>query len=334
MHTDRTEPTVPRRTVAPPVHRWHAAPVTTGARTPQRARGGGLRWQHRDRRDRRTWLASLDPVAQAPLLYRTLVLYEFPFELRFGLNLAFYRTFAAPRIAALLARTGEMAHNPDKRAFDTGLIMYELIAHGYDHPRGQRMVAALNRMHGRWPIAQDDFRYVLSAFVVAPTRWVDRWGWRHLDPHERVATAAFYAELGRRMAIARVPATYDGFADVFDAYEDAHLAPTDSGDRLMRLTQGVIAEQLPAVLRPWGHRVAPRLTSAVIDGRLARCLGLPPASTATVRLAEAVFAARRAVLRRLPPAREAAFTPGMAVAPYPDGYALADLGVRPGDTDR
>jgi hypothetical protein len=291
----------------------------------------GLR-EHEGRRRRREWLASLDPVDDAPLLYRTLVLYEFPFELRFGLNLAFYRTFAAPRIAALLARTGAMAHDPDKRAFDTGLIMYELIAAGFDDPRGRRMVAALNRMHGRWPIAQEDFRYVLSAFVVAPTRWVDQWGWRRLTSHERTATATFYAELGRRMTIERVPITYDGFADVFDDYERRHLAPTDAGGRLMGLTQSVIAEQLPHVLRPVGHRVAPVLTAALIDDHLATCLGLRPVGPATHRVARAAFAARRAVLRRLPPACEATFTPGMPVAAYPDGYTLDDLGVRPGDT--
>jgi hypothetical protein len=287
--------------------------------------------EHPARARRRAFLDTLDPVDDAAVLYRTLVQYELPFEMRFGLNLAFYRTFAAPRIAALLAATGVMAHDPEKRAFDTGLIMYELIEHGFDHPRGRRMVEALNRMHGRWPIAHEDFRYVLSAFVVAPTRWADRWGWRRLRPAERVATATFYAELGDRMAIERVPASYDEFSDVFDAYEARHLAPAEHGPALLRMTQSVIAEQLPVPLRPLGHRIAPAMTAAVIDRRLARCLGLRPAGRAARATATAVFALRRAALSRLPPPTAPTFTPGMPVAAYPDGYRLDDLGVRPGD---
>jgi hypothetical protein len=288
--------------------------------------------EHPARARRRAWLATLDPVADAALLYRVLVQYELPFEMRFGLNLAFYRTFAAPRIASLLTETGVMAHDPEKRAFDTGLIMYELIDHGFDHPRGRRMVHALNRMHGRWPIAQEDFRYVLSAFVVAPTRWADRWGWRPLRSAERTATATFYAELGDRMTIERVPGSYAEFADVFDTYDAGHLAPAEHGPELMRMTQSVIAEQLPVPLRPLGHRIAPAMTAAVIDERLARCLGLRPAGPAVRATAATVFGLRRTALRRVRPPTAPTFTPGMPVAAYPDGDTLEDLGVQPGDT--
>lgn len=303
----------------------------TASQAPGRFHLGRLHGGHPARERGRALLTTLDPVNDAALLYRTLVQYEFPFEMRFGLNLAFYRTFAAPRIAALLAETGVMAHDPEKRAFDTGLIMYELIEHGFDHPRGQRMVQALNRMHGRWQIEQEDFRYVLSAFVVAPTRWADQWGWRALRAAERVSTATFYAELGDRMGIEHVPVSYDAFAEVFDTYEAQHLAPAEHGPALMRMTQSVIAEQLPVPLRPLGHRIAPAMTAAVIDERLARCLGLRPAGPGSRAAAHAVFALRRVVLQRLPPPTAPTFTPGMPVAAYPDGYTVDDLGVRPGD---
>lgn len=173
---------------------------------------------------------------------------------------------------------------------------------------------------------------MLSAFVVAPTRWAARWGWRALTPTERTATTAFYVELGHRMAIEAVPSTYVQFAETFDAYEARHLAPTDAGAALMRLTQGVIVEQLPEILRPVGARVAPQLTTAVVDARLGRCRGLPPAGRAARALARALFTARRVVLRLLPPATEPTFTPGMPVAAYPEGYTVEDLGVRPDDT--
>lgn len=79
------------------------------------------------------------------------------------------------------------------------------------------MVQALNRMHGRWPTAQEDFRYVLSAFVVAPTRWIDRWGWRPLQPCERTATAPSFTP---GMAVAAYP---DGYA-----LDDLGVRPGDT----------------------------------------------------------------------------------------------------------
>ena len=286
------------------------------------------RWhEHPGRRERRTLLGALDPWRHAHSIYRTLVLLDLPVELKLGLNLAFYRTFASPRIAGLLGRTGEMAHDPHKRAADTGLVIYEIIAHGFASQRSRHVIGALNRMHGRWRIPQEDYRYVLSAFVVAPTRFVDEWGWRRLTAQERTATACFYAELGSWMGIQDVPLTYDGFVEVFDAYERRYLAPSDDGDRLMALTQGVIAEQLPRALRPLARPLAGRLTATLIDERLATCLGLRPAGPVEQATVRAAFALRRAVERRRPPRTEPSFVPGQPVMAYPDGYDLADIGV-------
>jgi hypothetical protein len=36
----------------------------------------------------------------------------------------------------------------------------------------------INRMHGRYVIANDDMRYVLSTFICDPIDWIDRFGWR------------------------------------------------------------------------------------------------------------------------------------------------------------
>lgn len=177
-------------------------------------------------------------------------------------------------------------------------------------------------MHGRWPIAQEDYRYVLSAFVVAPTRFVDQWGWRRLTAHERMATASFYRELGHWMGIRDLNETYEGFARTFDDYEERHLAPSGHGRQLMALTQRVIAEQLPQVLRPVARPLAGRLTAALIDQRLATCLGLRPASSAERATARTLFELRGAIERRRPPRTDPSFTPGMPVIAHPDGYGI------------
>jgi len=74
-------------------------------------------------------------------IYRDLLMRDFWWEARLGLQVAFYRTYAVPSIARLLLETGEITGKPLKRGYDTGIIMYELIYHGFDHPRGGEMVS-------------------------------------------------------------------------------------------------------------------------------------------------------------------------------------------------
>jgi hypothetical protein len=269
-------------------------------------------------------IAALDPVADAAALYRFTALYEFPFELRYGLNLAFYRTFAIPRIAEVLAASGQIAREPQKRAHDTGLFMYELIeAGGFDTQVARDVVRGLNRAHRNWNIGNEDFLYVLAAFVVVPARWIDQFGWRRLIDSERSAMASFYAELGRRMGITEIPNSYPAFEHVLDEYEVKYLAASPAGIRHMQATVGIIAKSLPRPLR----RFAPLMTSAMADDALCQSLGLRPAPTWTKALARLVFAGRGVIVRRMAPREASWFTPGArARSVYPHGYTIADLG--------
>ncbi len=55
----------------------------------------------------------------------------------------------------------------------------------------------MNRIHGRFEIANDDYLYVLSTMVFEPIRWNARFGWRPLLDAERLATFSLLAG-GRR----------------------------------------------------------------------------------------------------------------------------------------
>ena len=119
----------------------------------------------------------------------------------------------------------------------------------------------------------DDFRYVLAAFIVVPLRWIDRRGWRPLLDAEREAATSFYRELGRRMNIPDPPASYQEAADLLDAYEQRHLAPSPAGRQLMEKTQDIVVRKIPGPLKRFG----PALTSALIDDdELSHALGLDP----------------------------------------------------------
>ncbi|MFD7663721.1 oxygenase MpaB family protein [Streptomyces sp. NPDC059788] len=191
------------------------------------------------------------PLERAEAVYRHLVRHELSEDLAFGLNIGFYRTFAVPEIAGLLASTGKMTGRAEVRAKTTGLMMHQLFAAGLDSPRGAETIVALNRVHSRWQIGDDAFRYVLSCFDVAPMRWCDRYAWRATTGAEKAASHAFYLGLADRMGIREVPATWDAFADWTDRYEQRQFAATPASAELWAATRGMLIRRFfPPALGP------------------------------------------------------------------------------------
>lgn len=278
---------------------------------------------HPERYERRRRLDAMDPATQAHEIYRESALVEFPQDLEIAFHLSYCRPLAVPRMAQLLAHTGHSQSQPRKRAMDTALFMFELIDHGPDHERGREVIRALNRMHHRWQIDEEDYRYVLSTFAVVPVRWIDQWAWRPTTGGERQAGVNFYAEIGRRMNIKDMPATYDSWVALFDAYEAKHFAPSPEGTALMKHVQTLIERELPAPLRRLGGSV----TGALLDQRTRAALGLPEPSAALVGSIRAALRLRAAAERRARPRPRSRFNSGGPVEGlYPHGYDVTDLG--------
>jgi hypothetical protein len=264
-------------------------------------------------------------LAQAHLLYRNMALGDLGPDTRTGLSLALYRTFAVPRIAELLEHTGEIRRQPHKRTLDTGILMYELIAAGTSAPRGREVIRMLNKMHHRWPITDEDYRYVLTTFIVVPTRWIDQHGARATTDAEKEAVTVFYGEVGRLMAIKEPPTTYRDAAQLLDSYEAANVAYSPAGAALMSATQHVVADRLPPPLR----RLGPTLTALMLPDKICAAVG----TRTPTRVERAVFRhamrARALVARRHRGSSAPIFTPGHAGrSVYPDGYQLEMLGVQ------
>ena len=273
-------------------------------------------------------IIALDPVDDYLAVYQNMALYDFADDMRYGLNMAFYRTFAVPRIAELLGRTGEVERQPTKRSYDTALVMFELIAAGFDDPRGREMVRLLNHVHRGWNIAQEDFTYVLCTFIAVPTRWIERHGWRPVLAAEKTATFTFYRELGRRMAIDDLPSDYDDACRRLDAYEAVHLRSSETGAALMRATMLLFRNRLP---RP-AQRFAPVLIAGLFDdSAIALALALPRAPRVLATAIHAYYRIRNVRIRRRPAPTTTWFRPGIPVHDiYPDGYSLDQLGPRGG----
>ena len=151
-------------------------------------------------------IRALDPERDHERIIFLSTCYDFPFDTTRALEFALFRTFCVPRIARLLDGTGEFRNRAQKRYDDTDIIVSELMEYGYSSERGSRALARMNAQHGRFKIANDDFRYVLSTFIYEPIRWNARFGWRKMCETERLAHFHFWLQVGERMGIKDIPA--------------------------------------------------------------------------------------------------------------------------------
>ncbi|MCP2262504.1 hypothetical protein (DUF2236) [Streptoalloteichus tenebrarius] len=288
---------------------------------------GGGRWD-RPPSGRYGWLRrilELDPERDHQEILRISSGFEFPWDYRKALEFALFRTYCVPSVSALLDATGEFARRPQKRYDDTALLMAELVEHGYDSERGRQALRVVNRMHGRYVISDDDMRYVLSTFVYEPVRWLERFGWRSLTGHERLAAYHFYREVGHRMGIRDIPGSYADFERFNVEYEREHFRHSESNRHIGQYTVDLFASWFPRPLRP----LARRAVVAALDQPVLDAFGFDPAPAWLRRLVPAALRARSAVVRHLPPRRTSRMAhdrrnrtyPG-----YPRGYRVSDLG--------
>jgi hypothetical protein len=288
-------------------------------------------------RDRYRWLRrieQLDPVRDHLEIYRISAGREFPWDYRRALELALFRTYCVPSISALLEATGEFRDRPQRRYDDTALLMAELAAHGYDSPRGREALRVINRLHGRYEIAAWDMRYVLSTFVFEPVDWLDRFGWRPLSEHERLAGFHFYREIGARMGIRGVPSGYAEFRRFKTEYETRAFRYAESNRRLGAYTLGLMGSWHPRPLRP----AVDLAVRGLLDPPVLAAFGLAPAPQWVSAAVRSGLRARAAAVRTLLPPRTRS---RLAVDPrnrsypgYPAGYRPADLGAPAPGPDR
>lgn len=277
---------------------------------------------------RRHWLTrieALDPVADHQEIYRISAGHEFPWDYQRSLELALFRTYCAPSISALLAATGEFRDRPQRRYDDTALLMAELAAHGYDSPRGREALRVINRAHGRYAISNADMRYVLSTFVFDPIDWIDRFGWRRLSAHERLAGFHFYRQVGLRMGIREIPESVDELRRIKREYERTTFRYADTNREIGRYTLDLLCGWYPAPLRP----VVRLGVRSLLDRSMLEAFGFQAPPVWLARATHGALRIRAAIVRLLPPRRTSrlARDPGNRTYPgYPIGYRPADLG--------
>lgn len=275
------------------------------------------RYANRDR------IRALSPETDYLRIYQLMLRYEFPYDLKLGLNLAFNRSFSIPAIAALHVATGEMTERTQKRLDDTGILMYEMILNGFDAGRGRDALRRVNQLHRPYDITNDDYLYVLACLIVIPMRWLARYGWRAPSPQEYAASYHLFRHIGRRMGITGIPDSYAAVESWMEEHEAAYLAPSDDAAAIERATRMRLLARLPRVLAPIGDA----LVTSLYDERLRAAVKVGPAPW-PVRVGLHTALRVRAWLLRTcaAPRTDPIFGNGIVTRTYPDGYAIADLG--------
>jgi hypothetical protein len=268
-------------------------------------------------------ILSLDPEKDHQEIVYLDNCYEFPFEITRGVEFAFFRTFAVPSISALLDQTGEFVNHAQKRSDDTALLLAEMVEHGYDSERGRAALRRMNQMHGRFQISNEDFLYVMSTFVFESIRWVERFGWRPMTEHEKLAAFYYWREIGRRMNIKSLPTDIHEFERFNREYERTYFRYTDANRRVGIATRDLfLSWYLPRPL--WGL-LEPSIY-AMMDEPLLDAFGFPKPSQAMRRFVEAPLKLRARFMRLLPDPQRPTLRTQARHRTYPTGYRIEDLG--------
>ncbi|MGD1897419.1 MAG: oxygenase MpaB family protein [Phormidesmis sp.] len=267
-------------------------------------------------------IQQLDPEKDAIAICHLLAGYEFPWDNTRALEIALLRTFCVPSIARLLDQTGEFHRHAQKRYDDTGIVVSELFKWGYHHPRGQAFLQRMNAIHQRYSIDNADFLYVLSTFIYEPVRWIEQFGWRQLSAREKQAIYYFWRDVGQRMNIVDIPASYELLEAYNQDYEQQHFAYAEANQRVADATRNMLLAWFPKGVRSQVDKAIP----ALLDPTLLQALGWQPAPTYLTRFLKKSLHLRSRLLRQRPPRKLPDFFCDQPIRSYQTGYTLEDIG--------
>ena len=271
----------------------------------------------------RDYIATLDAVSDCQEISYLLSCYEFPWDTTRSLEFALFRVFGIAKGTPLLAQTGEFVQRTQKRYDDTVLILSEILENGYDSPRGHAALVRMNKQHGRFQIPNDEFLYTLSTFIFEPVRWSDRYGWRQVTRHERLASFHFWVEIGRRMGIKDLPDDYDTFERFNRDFEKEHFRYSPDNEAVAVATRNLM---LSWVLPKWLWKMGAPFVHALIDDPLLAAVGMKPAPVWLQKIVRGSVRLRGRFIRLLPPRRKARLLTRIKTPTYPEGYLISDLG--------
>ncbi|GAB4517953.1 MAG: hypothetical protein OHK0046_25110 [Anaerolineae bacterium] len=281
-----------------------------------------MKWDEMGRYDIYNEIQQLDPRTDNERIVYLVGAYEFPFEVQRSLEMALLRTFAIPRMSALLDQTGSFKADGQKRYDATALIVSEIAEHGYDSERGRAAIRQMNRAHRRFAIENEDFLYVLSTFIFEPIYWNKLLAWRRSSEKEKLANYYFWVEIGKRMNIQDIPETYEAFEQFKAAYEEKYMVYAPSNARVAEASIQTFLNWFPRFTHSIGRRVA----YALMDDRMREAFGYPRQPKWLVWLVHRGIRLRAWLVKMLPPRRKPFLFTQLPNRTYPANYKIEELG--------
>ena len=248
--------------------------------------------------------------------------YEFSWDSIRALEVALYRTYCAPSISALLDRTGEFRQRTQRRYDDTSLIMAEICKWGYLEGRGKDALDRMNWAHGHYKIPNEDFLYVLSTFIYEPIRWIDKYGWRPTCEVEKRGYYFFWREVGKRMGMHDIPASYEEFEQWKANFERKHFVFAETNNRIGSLTRDLFASWFPRIFTP----IIRYTIYAMLDDTMLESFGFPKPFPFARKLVDTSLRLRGSIVRWLPARRKPHFFMDNRNRTYPHAYSIKKLG--------
>ena len=275
-------------------------------------------------------IARLDPETDFEQIAKIVAQHEFPWDSQQALSFALFRTYAVPSIGQLLYDTGEFAGATQKRHDDTAILLETIADRGMESDEGRAGIRRMNQMHGSYDISHDDMRYVLATFVVTPTRWIQRYGWRPGTDAERLAVVRYYQRLGQLMGIRDIPESFDDFADLMDAYEHDTYVFDAKARAVADSTLDLFVTFYPRPLR----RIMRRFSIALLDPHLRAAFNYDRPPRWFEKVAHGSLRARGHLIRFFPARRKPALLQNThRIRSYPGGFMIEHLGTFP-DTEQ
>jgi hypothetical protein len=270
-----------------------------------------------------TEIEGLDPVADYQRIVFLLTYQLFPWDIERSLEFALFNTYAIPTISGLLARTGEFVARARKRYDDTVLILAEIGENGLGSGRGLAALDRMNTMHGRFKIANDDYLYVLSTFILNPIDWLAEYGRRPMTAHEQAAWFNSYVSLARAMGIADIPATIAELRTYREQFESERMVFAPSNRTVADATLDLL---LFMYIPRWLNWFGRPIVLALCNDRLVSAIGREPQPAWLKAAVASTMRFRARLLALLPERRSLRLITKRRAPTYPAGYEIAGLG--------
>ncbi|KAF8830818.1 hypothetical protein HHX47_DHR2000988 [Lentinula edodes] len=251
-------------------------------------------------------LLTMSPWTAQQIVYESFF-HDTPMMMLLGTQVALFKVYGISSIATLLIRTGELKtpHTMNKRLADTSTLIATflsnpLVGPGYetpsDDPRAAIAIARVNYLHRKYRINNDDYLYNLALFMIEPIRWTARFDWRPHSPLEIQAIFTLWTEIGRRMGIKNIWASYTEMEEWVENFEELNMVPSTASAELARTTINHFLERIPIQsLRPLFFQ----LMLTILDTRTRNAMQLPEPNTWVSALIHWLFIIRAFVVRNL-----------------------------------